>query len=394
MNLNDIMRRSGLAESLNIKLKEPKKKASDIYRNTVRAKVYTIGRENAILKDTINSIVDHQRVARGESIDFDAIKSKLKGLGDKIKGAFSIKLNKEESEGNKVVYTTVKSFKYAFNKDSAGSICIEASPETDPKEVIAKIKEFNKVLKSAAAQINQTAKELGATGCDKIHLDEGKDVAEITFSTENGKKVVKVTKEGDISVNGQAQAESYRAYREKFLGLGASGTMKVVGAKRPQVRRIFAKEKRPLNSQEGGVDHFEGADIFYKKVKGEDVAYKAVVTSGEMQDFSKHDSIIIGMDKPAFEKKMMKAKFLRRQMLDKGEVWEEKSLYGTQVLTVYFEDNRVSKLVLELDLDALAARKQEMQEEYDADLDRAAKRADIAAKRSGTAANIAYILRD
>ena len=386
MNLNDIMRRSGLAESLNIKLKEPKKKTSDIYRNTVRAKVYTIGRENAILKDTINSIVDHQRVARGESIDFDAIKSKIKGLGDKIKGAFSIKLNKEESEGNKVVYTTVKSFKYAFNKDSAGSICIEASPETDPKEVIAKIKEFNKVLKSSAAQINQTAKELGATKCDKIHLVEDKDVAEITFSTENGKKVAKVTKEGDISVNGSAQAESYRAYREKFLGLGASGTVKIMGSYRPEVRRIFAKEKRSLAGQEGSVDHFDGADVFYKKVKGEDVAYKVVITTGEWQDFSKHDSIIIGMDRAKFEKKMMKAKFIRSKMLNKGEVWEETDKWGTQVLTVYFEDDKVSKLVCELDTDEYTARLQEKEDEHDRQLARMNAASNIGA-------NISYMGR-
>lgn len=232
MKLNDILKRTGLGESLGIKLKRPRTNHSDIYKQVKKAKVYTISMENAILKDAINNIIDNQRIARGESIDFDSIKSKMTDVGNKIKGAFSIKLNEQERSGKYVVYNTVKSFGYKFNKGNKGVIKINAVEILDPLLVSKKVKEFDKLFKSKANQIDQLAKESGDENpkCSgiTIYCNGAEDcVAEIKFDIEGGNWSVGVSSLGELAshkskANGKLDfkkpsGEMYREYRNEHV---------------------------------------------------------------------------------------------------------------------------------------------------------------------------------
>lgn len=59
--LNEIMKKSGFSESLNIKLKGEYNSKAEMYADHVKRKVFTIVGENKGVKRTINQIIDYTR---------------------------------------------------------------------------------------------------------------------------------------------------------------------------------------------------------------------------------------------------------------------------------------------------------------------------------------------
>lgn len=60
-SLNQIMKRSGFSESLNIKLKGEYSSKAEMYADHVKRKVFTIAGENKSVKRTINQIIDYTK---------------------------------------------------------------------------------------------------------------------------------------------------------------------------------------------------------------------------------------------------------------------------------------------------------------------------------------------
>ena len=60
-SLNQIMKRSGFSESLNIKLKGEYRSKAEMYADHVKRKVFTIAGENKSVKRTINQIIDYTK---------------------------------------------------------------------------------------------------------------------------------------------------------------------------------------------------------------------------------------------------------------------------------------------------------------------------------------------